>query len=88
MVQVSQGNRLELWHPKEKNLNNLLVSEQDLDKTSQIRVLDVSRENDNYSKNHFKGDNIFLHFGQSFSIKKQFVGVLDRQLIQSANNIK
>ena len=50
LVQVSQGNRLELWHPKEKNLNNLLVSEQDLDKTSQIRVLDVSRENDQFKK--------------------------------------
>ena len=50
LVQVSQGNRLELWHPKEKNLNNLLVSEQDLDKTSQIRVLDFSRENDQFKK--------------------------------------
>ena len=50
LVQVSQGNRLELWHPKEKNLNNLLVSEQDLDKTSQIRMLDVSRENDQFKK--------------------------------------
>ena len=54
LVQVSQGNRLELWHPKEKNLNNLLVSEQDLDKTSQIRMLDVSRENDQFKKS-FQG---------------------------------
>ena len=54
LVQVSQGNRLELWHPKEKNLNTLLVSEWDLDKTSQIRVLDVSRENDQFKKS-FQG---------------------------------
>ena len=39
---------------KKKNLNNLLVSEQDLDKTSQIRVLDISRENDEFKKS-FQG---------------------------------
>ena len=37
---------------KKKNLNNLLVSEQDLEKTSQIRVLDFSTESDQFKKSY------------------------------------